>query len=244
MKIAKDARANEERYGKDMKAKDDELKEKLKQKDDELKLLDQLVERRSDVPDRDPELSRLDGMIIPLTTITRRMFSAGPYNIVQDSPPSSPEAQEGSMLQDLKELNLYQQASGLLDVKYLSATPAVEEGGVWPVEGVLWGPCKRPLVCLPTQLRASMPCVNVIYLVDTGAPMCELSPTAFSALGSDVVPPQATRGFINGVRCHVQLCAQDGNHPDIPVLGADYLTSIGAVVSVDYRQGTISLRRS
>ena len=38
MKIAKDARANEERYGKDMKAKDDELKEKLKQKDDDLKV--------------------------------------------------------------------------------------------------------------------------------------------------------------------------------------------------------------
>ena len=188
-------------------------------------LLHQLVEQRSEAPDHNPELSRLDGMIVPLTAITRRMFSAGPYDILHDrSPPSSPEAQRGSMLRDLKELNLYGEASGLLEVEYLSKADPFVEGGVWPVDGVLWGPCKRPLLCLPTQLRKSMPCKNVFYLVDTGAPMSELSPTAFSALGSEAVPPRATRGVINGVSCHVQLCAQDGNHPDIPVLGADYLT--------------------
>eukprot|EP00798_Chlamydomonas_sp_ICE-L_P003350 gene3350-13381_t len=69
-------------------------------------LLDQLVEQRSEVSDHDPELSRLDGMIISLMTITRKMFSAGPYDIIHGSPPSSPEAPEGSMLQDLKEINL------------------------------------------------------------------------------------------------------------------------------------------
>eukprot|EP00798_Chlamydomonas_sp_ICE-L_P020469 gene20469-27258_t len=195
-------------------------------------LLDQLVEQRREVSDHDPELSRLDGMIISLMTITRKMFSAGPYDIIHGSPPSSPEAPEGSMLQDLKEINLWEEASGLLEVEYLSTAVPVVVGGEWPVHGVLYGPCKRPLVCLPTQLRPNLPCINVFYLVDTGAPTCELSPAAFSALGADAGPPRATRATINGVHCHVHLCAQDGNHPDIPVLGADFLTMMGAVLTV------------
>eukprot|EP00798_Chlamydomonas_sp_ICE-L_P003644 gene3644-13723_t len=167
------------------------------------------------------------------------MFSAGPYDIVHvRSPPSSPKAPE---LQDLKEINLREEASGLLEVEYLSKSVPLVVGGEWPVHGVLYGPCKRPLVCLPTQLRWNSPCINVFYLVDTGAPSCELSPAAFSALSADTVPPRATRATINGVHCHVHLCARDGNHPDIPVLGADFLTMMCAVLTVNYKLSTVSL---
>eukprot|EP00798_Chlamydomonas_sp_ICE-L_P003349 gene3349-13380_t len=34
---------------------------------------------------------------------------------------------------------------------------------------------------------------------------------------------------------------RDGNHPDIPVLGADFLTMMGAVLTVNYKLSTVSL---
>jgi len=107
-------------------------------------LLDQLVEQRSEVSDHDPELSRLDGMIIPLMTITRKMFSAGPYDIIRGSPPSSPQAPEGSMLQDLKEINLWEEASGLLEVEYLSTAVPVVVGGPWRAVRPMQAPARVP----------------------------------------------------------------------------------------------------
>lgn len=164
--------------------------------------------------------------------------------MITAGPPSSPGSSGGSMLQDLKEVNLSEEASDLLGFKYLSAaTPPVLDG-VWPVEGALYGPCQLPLVCLPTQLRPNMPCKYVIFLVDTGAPISELSPSAFNALGSDAVPPRATRGIVNGVHCKLQLCAKDGNHPDIPVLGADYLTMMNGVLTINYKLSTVSIARA
>eukprot|EP00798_Chlamydomonas_sp_ICE-L_P001287 gene1287-32636_t len=168
------------------------------------------------------------------------MFNAGPYDIVQ----STPSMLQGDQPACNKHINLQEEASGLLEVEYLSTAVPVEVGGEWPVHGVLYGPCKRPLVCLPTQLRNNSPCVKVFYLLDTGANVCELGPTAFSALGAGAVPPRATLATVNGVHCHVNLCAQDGNHPDIPVLGADFLTMMSAVLTVDYKLSTVSLAHS
>ncbi len=205
-------------------------------------LLDDLVQQRSILPDKDPELSRLDNAIIPLMALVRKMLTGGPYDIVHDrSPPSSPGSGSGCLLQDLKEVNLYQDASDLLGVKYLSPAASPMDGKAWPVHGALYGLARRSLVSLPTQLRPGMPCVNVFFLVDTGAPITEISPSAFTALGSDAVPPLATCGFVNGVPCQLQLCAQGGNHPDIPLLGADYLARIGAVLTVNYKIDTVTI---
>ena len=217
-------------------------------------LISQLVGQRDEVPDHDPELLRLDAMLVPLVTIERRLFTAGPYDIGHEQSPgaSSPDTSGGataggSRLHDLREANLLEEASDLLGVKHLSpAAPPVAEG-MWPVQGVLYGPCQRPLVCLPTQLRPDTPCKNIIFLVDTGAPCSELSPAAFSALlGSDAEPPpRATRGIVNGVHhCELRLCAQDGNHPDIPVIGTDYLSLMGGLLTIDYRLHTVTIGRT
>eukprot|EP00798_Chlamydomonas_sp_ICE-L_P027831 gene27831-7201_t len=143
------------------------------------------------------------------------MFNAGPYDIVQ----STPSMLQGDQPACIKHINLHEEASGLLDVAYLSTA-------------------------VPVELRKNSPCVNVFYLLDTGAHVCELGPTAFSALGAGAVPPRATLATINGVHCHVNLCAHDGNHPDIPVLGADFLTMMSAVLTVDYKLSTVSLAHS
>lgn len=101
------------------------------------------------------------------------------------------------------------------------------------------GPCKRPLVCLPTAV-GTRSFKNIIYLVDTGAPITELSPHAFDALGVEAVPVAAHTN-LNGQRCHVRLCAQNGNHPDIPVLGADYMSTLQLLLLVNYKANTVTL---
>eukprot|EP00798_Chlamydomonas_sp_ICE-L_P003303 gene3303-13329_t len=121
----------------------------------------------------------------------------------------------------------------VVDVKGVYASEDV----VCHIESVTTG--RRPL-----DLLKNSPCVNVFYLLDTGAHVCELGPTAFIALGAGAVPPRATLATINGVHCHVNLYAQDGNHPDIPVLGADFLTMMSAVLTVDYKLSTVSLAHS
>ena len=209
-------------------------------------LLDQLVQQRGEVPGKEaPELSlsRLDAIIVPV----RRMFTAGPYDIVHArSPPPVGGSTLACTLQDLQESDLLEEASDLLHVKYLSEAAQPVEGGVWPVRGALYGVCQRPLVCLPTQLRPGTPCKNVIYLVDTGTPTSELSLSAFSALlgPGEAPPPRAARAVINGVHCKVQLCAPGGNHPDVPLLGADYLTLMGGVLQLNYKLSSVSLSRA
>lgn len=141
--------------------------------------------------------------------------------------------------QDLKEVNLHMQIADLLGVKYLSPVALPSDDRLWPVQGVLFGLAKRPLVSLPTQLRSGMPCVNVFFLVDTTAPISKISPSAFNALGSDAALPNATHGIVNGVHCHQQICTND-----IPVLGADYFTRIGGVIAINYNQDTISVDRA
>ena len=134
---------------------------------------------------------------------------------------------------------------------------------VWPVPA--------PVGVPPTQLRPNMPCKNIIFLVDTRAPCSELSPAACAVLypvgrrmytgyRGRAQPRRMQRptgfrggatavvgdmcGIVNGVHCRLQLCAQDGSHPDIPVLGIDYLTLIGGMLTIDYRLHTVSIGRA
>ena len=73
----------------------------------------------------------------------------------------------------------------------------------------LYGPRQRPLVCLPTQLRPNMPCKNIIFLVDTGAPSSELSPAACSPLlGSEAepLPPHAAPYWVPRQSHNRRMC--------------------------------------
>ena len=112
----------------------------------------------STLHDKHPALSRLDSVIVPLTALVRKMFTAGPYDIAHDQ--STPSG-SGCLLLDVKEINLYQDASDLLGVKYLSPAASPLDGKAWQVHGVLYDLAKRPLVSLPTQLRPGMPCERI-----------------------------------------------------------------------------------
>lgn len=208
-------------------------------------LLEHLLEQRAHLEMLQPEISRLNGIMDSLVAFIREQYAIGPLDIIQE-PVHRSSSSPAIMLQDLNESVLHVAASDLLEVKYLSpATPPVH-GGLWPVQGALYGLYKRPLVCLPTQLREDMPCVSIIFLVDTAAPITQLSPAAFRALGSGDVPPSAARGIVNGVPCQLRLCAQDGScsHPDISVLGVDYLHRMGGLLTIDYNLLSVSIHRA
>jgi len=154
------------------------------------------------------------------------------------APYDNPAYAGPTLLQDLKEANLSRELSAFLEVEYLSAA---SQDTSWPVSGVLYGPCKRPIVCMPTKIRDKTP-VNIFYLVDTSSPITKLSPRAFLELGSESTPVGA-QAMINDVKCFVQLCDPAGSYPDIPVLGADYMSHEGILLTIDYNTQTVTLER-
>jgi hypothetical protein len=85
--------------------------------------------------------------------------------------------------------------------------------------------------------------VSIMYLLNTRAPITELSPHALEALGAESTPTAAIVS-INGQRAEARLCVQgpSGNHADIPVLGADFMASVRASVQLDYGAGTFSFK--
>ncbi|EFJ39659.1 hypothetical protein VOLCADRAFT_108548 [Volvox carteri f. nagariensis] len=202
--------------------------------------LQQLTNQRSTLPDKDPLLSRLDDAIIPLVEIQRGMFGGGPYDISSEPAPPSPSPLPAqSLLLDLKESNLIHEVSALLGVPYLSEAPSIEP--VKQVEGILWGPANRPLVCMPAQIRGNI--INVFLLVDTGAPVTEFSPSVFTALGCDSVPMAAMVNLGGCRRTQVRLCDQGehSNHRDIPILGADFMKRNKCLLQVDYLNEMVTI---
>lgn len=203
-------------------------------------VLDRLADQRSQLPS-DEDAGRLDAAIVPLTDVSRRLYAGGPYELASEPSPPSPASasRAGQLLQDLKEPQLRREVSALLGKTYLGdATQAVVP---WAsLLGILYGPCFRPMICLPTAV-GDLPAKNVIFLVDTGAPITELSPAAFEALGFGDTTPAAAHVSINGQRAKAQLCDPRGNHPDIPVLGADFLARVRARLTVDYDMHTVAL---
>jgi hypothetical protein len=170
------------------------------------------------------------------------MYGGGPYDVAHESAPAppSPKAAQaaGHLLQDLTEGNLVNEASDLLGVRHLDDCSGPTS---WPAEGKLFGIAKRPLVCLPTALPRRSDYKQVIYLVDTGAPITELSPHALQALGCTDNIPSATTVNINGQLHPVYLCSPAGNHADIPVLGADVMAFMGLELRVNYKTHSVSL---
>ncbi|GFR46439.1 hypothetical protein Agub_g8013 [Astrephomene gubernaculifera] len=186
--------------------------------------LQRLTSQRSAMPDKDPMLSHIDAAIIPLVEIQRGMFGGGPYELL-----------------DLKETNLYAKVSDILGIKYLSEADSIDVQQ--EVEGILWGPARRPLVCLPVQLCKGK-AVNVFLLVDTSAPVTELSPSVFTALGCDTIPKAAIVNLGGFSRTRVRLCDQGehSNHRDIPILGADFLADNKCLLEVNYPLKTVKIR--
>lgn len=129
-------------------------------------------------------------------------------------------------LPDLDSERLMSDLAPLLNVTYLgnAAVPA-EHSQRWPLHGVaISATMRRFVLCAPVQLRAK--CVNVIFLMDTGAPATYLSTEALHALGlRDVLPPEL-RVRINGVQHYVKPVPDNSHFKGVSLLGADFLEDI------------------
>lgn len=146
---------------------------------------------------------------------------------------------------DVEESDILNECSALLSVRHCShaAGPVA-----WPTTGVLYGPYKRPVVCLPVALDSGS-FKNVVFLVDTGAAVTELTFHAYASLCllplADAGVPPAARANINGRRVNLHVrpaAAAVGSRLDIPVLGADALAALGVELRINYASGVVTLQ--
>jgi hypothetical protein len=84
--------------------------------------------------------------------------------------------------------------SRVLQTDYLSASETTS----WPVSGVVWGPQKRMLFCLPVTVTDKS--INVHFVLDTCSPFTYISHEVVTAL--DIEPWQLAVNVtrVNGVR--------------------------------------------
>lgn len=129
-------------------------------------------------------------------------------------------------------LKLLSEASALLDVKYLEDASGPVE---WPVHGILYGPYKYPLICLPTASSVDGAFRNIIYLVNPCAIKTELEPIAFCSLFDEKAMSFAAHADINGTQCHVH-----NGKLGISVLGADYMSHCKLTLLIDYATNTVT----
>lgn len=137
---------------------------------------------------------------------------------------------------EITESNLFSEVAALLDVEHLADVD--ESDAPWPLRGVLFGPCRRPMVCVPVQLEAGGPVKNVICVVDPNEPVTRLSRAALSRFLPGA-PPAAARARLNGVAC-VPWRIEPGR-PDVTVLGADFLAAARAILCLDYVTQTVTI---
>lgn len=132
---------------------------------------------------------------------------------------------------------LVSKASYLLERQHLAPAAGL---ATWPVNGRVFGVGRRPLACLPCSYRGKQH-INIIFIVDTGAPVTKVSPHAFQAMGlrGDVLGPVTIN--INGTEVDVQLCELNSHYADIPILGADAMQAMALKLFIDYPNGSVML---
>ena len=130
-----------------------------------------------------------------------------------------------------------------LGVDYLG--PAAEFPGTFPVDGKIHGNNKRPMVSLSCCKEGNNSnAINIIFLIDTGAPNTFLSDKAMEAMAGK---PGCDVGTIMGVMIHTNrviechLSSHDKHFADANVLGADFLVQNGLTLKANYSSKNCTL---
>lgn len=106
-----------------------------------------------------------------------------------------------------------------------------------PATGVFFGASNR--LMLPLTVANSKVTINVVFLVDTGAPATYLRSQTLTALGYTESTPSSAPVRINGLANRVYVSHTHFHNVD--VLGQDYLRALGGVLNVDYRRQIVTL---
>ena len=139
---------------------------------------------------------------------------------------------EDFLLTDLKDKDLKLDVARELNVTYLGET---NEEPSLPVNGIIWGINRRPLLNLIVGRGSSQ--INVIFLVNPSSPNSFVSSEVVKALKIDV-----GRAFfvdIHGKNAFVNLSS---NHfKDVNILGAEYIQRRRLAVTFDYDDLTFTM---
>jgi hypothetical protein len=115
------------------------------------------------------------------------------------------------------------------EVSRLSAADTV---GTFPVTGIVYGSSHRTFVPLVVKKRNIL--VHLLFLVDTGSPNTYLREDSLTALGHTESIPSGTLVEINGVG--LTVFPSRGHFANVDLLGQDFFTSFGAMLSINYKK--------
>lgn len=137
------------------------------------------------------------------------------------------------LLQDLGETDIKLGMPSALGVRYL-APETKEDNTRKAITGKLYGPFRRPIVNLVMKLENSGCPANIIFIVDTGSPYLFLCGEAFKAMGIKRAIGIDERVSVKfGGKVHVAYRSH-GHFEDFNLLGAEFLETTNAVLTVDY----------
>ena len=135
--------------------------------------------------------------------------------------------------------------SSFLDIaRALNCTPRltptqVSEEKLFPVTGTFYGPCRR--IFVPLIVRCGMgDAINVLFLVDTCAPMTFLRADTLKALGFTESTPECANVTVHGQRLAVGLSR--GHFAQVDLLGQDFFVQLGGTTIIDYRELTCLIK--
>lgn len=119
-----------------------------------------------------------------------------------------------------------------LGVSRLSAADVI---GTFPVTGIVYGSSHRVFVPLVVRKRQNL--VNLMFLVDTVSPNTYLREDSLIALGHTESIPSDTLVEINGIG--LTVFPSRGHFANVDLLGQDFFTSFGAMLSINYKKKEI-----
>jgi hypothetical protein len=109
----------------------------------------------------------------------------------------------------------------------------------FPVQGIIYGGCNRLFVNLVVTKRST--CLNVLFLVDPGSPNTHLREDTFAALGYTGSTPSDALVKINNLGLTVYLSR--AHYSNVDLLGQDFFVSLGAKMTINYREKSLLIEQ-
>jgi hypothetical protein len=171
-------------------------------------------------------LAELDNVLIPLLVEKLGSEEASPLDSFLP-----PVSVYDVLITDIKDSSFLDIARAL-NCTRLSPAPNPES---FPVTGTFYGPSRR--IFVPLIVRCGRrDAINVLFLVDTGAPMTFLRSDTLEALGFKESPPECANVTVHGQRLAVGL--SHGHFAQVDLLGQDFFVQLGGTTMIDYGELT------
>jgi len=183
----------------------------------------------------DGRLEAVDDILIPLLEVARAEPIL-PSSAIRMEPITLSTHSFDVLITDIKEDDLSTIGTEL-GVERLSAAPG---DGPFPVVGTIFGANHRVFVPLTVRhARGRGHAVNVLFLLDMGAPTTFLRRDTLSAVGYSDSVPSTANVYIQGVK--VAVAVSHGHFANVDLLGQDFMVRMAAKLTVDYADLSCSI---